>query len=74
MVSRCAVSPSCTRPRIELTGFDADDVPGLKARGLIGEIISWKLRLFLPMSEEGPRILAKLLEQPSAHRQCAPHA
>ena len=48
-------------PRIELTGFDADDVPNLKAKGLIGEIISWKLRLFLPMSDDGPRILGKLL-------------
>jgi hypothetical protein len=48
-------------PRIELTGFDADDVPNLKAKGLIGEIISWKLRLFVPMNEDGPRILRKLL-------------
>ena len=48
-------------PRIELTGFDAEDVPNLKAKGLIGEIIGWKLRLFLPMSEDGPRILGKLL-------------
>ncbi len=47
--------------RIELTGFGADDVPNLKATDLTGEIISWKLRLFLPMSEDGPRILRKLL-------------
>jgi hypothetical protein len=48
-------------PRIELTGFDGDDVPGLKAKGFIGEIIAWKLRLFLPVSDEGPTILGKLL-------------
>jgi hypothetical protein len=48
-------------PRIELTGFAAEDVPHLKAKGLIGEIIGWKLRLFLPMSEDGPRILGKLM-------------
>ena len=47
--------------RIEFTGFDAEDLPNLKAKGLIGEIIGWKLRLFLPMSEAGPRILGKLL-------------
>ena len=48
-------------PRIELTGFDAEDVPNLKAKGLTSEIISWKLRLFLPMSDDGPRILGLLL-------------
>jgi hypothetical protein len=47
--------------RIELTGFDAEDVPNLKAKGLIGEIIGWKLRFFLPMNDNGPRILGKLL-------------
>ena len=47
--------------RIELTGFGAEDVPNLKAKGLIGEIISWKLRLFVPVSDDGPRIIAKLL-------------
>jgi hypothetical protein len=49
-------------PRIELTGFDAEDVPNLKAKGLIGEIIAWKLRLFVPTSADGPRILGKLLQ------------
>jgi predicted RNA methylase len=48
-------------PRIELTGFGAEDVPNLKARGLIGEIIGWKLRLFMPMNADGPSILRKLL-------------
>jgi predicted RNA methylase len=52
-------------PRIELTGFDAEEVPALKAKGLVSEIISWKLRLFVPMNEEGPRILGKLLARSS---------
>jgi hypothetical protein len=33
----------------------------LKAIGLTSEIISWKLRLFVPMGEEGPVIVGKLL-------------
>jgi hypothetical protein len=48
-------------PRIELTGFHAEDVPNLRAKGLIGEIIAWKLRLFVPMNEDGTRIFANLL-------------
>ena len=47
-------------PRIELTGFDAEDIPNLKTKGLIGEIISWKLRLFVPMNGETPTILGKI--------------
>jgi len=47
--------------RIELTGFDADAVPRLKAMGLFSEIIAWKLRLFVPITEDGPAILASLM-------------
>lgn len=47
--------------RIELTGFGADAVPTFKAMGLMSEIIAWRLRLFVPMGEDGPPILAKLL-------------
>jgi hypothetical protein len=47
--------------RIELSGFDAEDVPNLKAKGLTSEIIAWKLRLFVPISDHGQRILATLL-------------
>jgi hypothetical protein len=47
--------------RIELTGFSAEAVPGLKVLGLIGEIIAYRLRLFVPMTDEGPRILGELL-------------
>jgi hypothetical protein len=34
--------------RVELIGFTDAMVPRLKALGLISEIISWKLRLFIP--------------------------
>jgi hypothetical protein len=34
--------------RIELTGFASTAVDRLKAMGLFSEIISWKLRLFVP--------------------------
>ena len=49
--------------RIELIGFTDAFVPRLKALGLIAEIISWKLRLFIPTSEQGPSILAELLDR-----------
>jgi hypothetical protein len=35
--------------RIELTGFRDGEVEQLKSFGLFGEIISWRLRLFLPL-------------------------
>ena len=41
-------------PRIELTGFTAGQVDVLKARGLFSEIISWKLRLFVPGAASMP--------------------
>ncbi|MER8949513.1 strawberry notch-like NTP hydrolase domain-containing protein [Mesorhizobium sp. M0809] len=49
--------------RVELIGFTDAMVPRLKALGLISEIISWKLRLFIPTSEQGPSILAALLDR-----------
>ncbi|BCH05184.1 methylase (plasmid) [Mesorhizobium sp. 131-2-5] len=49
--------------RIELIGFTDALVPRLKALGLISEIISWKLRLFIPTSAQGSAILASLLER-----------
>jgi predicted RNA methylase len=50
-------------PRIELTGFNDLGVERLKALGLISEIISWKLRLFVPTGTDGPQILGKLIER-----------
>jgi hypothetical protein len=48
--------------RIELTGFSEGGTVGiLKSLGLVSEIVAWRLRLFVPVSEEGPAILAALL-------------
>lgn len=49
--------------RVELIGFTAAMVPRLKALGLISEIISWKLRLFIPTGAQGSAILESLLER-----------
>jgi hypothetical protein len=38
-------------------------VDRLKALGLMSEIISWKLRLFVPTGAAGPTILARLMER-----------
>ena len=48
-------------PRAELCGFTEGMVDRLKAMGLIAEIISWRLRLFIPTGEDGATILAALL-------------
>ena len=48
--------------RIELTGFGDGAVDGLKALGLVSEILAWKLRLFVPVDPvRGPAILESLL-------------
>jgi hypothetical protein len=49
--------------RIELTGFTEPMRDRLRAFGLFGEIISWKLRFFVPVDATGPAILAKVLER-----------
>ena len=49
--------------RVELIGFTHALVPRLKALGLISEIISWKLRLFIPTSQKGSAILASLFDR-----------
>ncbi|TPJ38530.1 strawberry notch-like NTP hydrolase domain-containing protein [Mesorhizobium sp. B2-6-5] len=49
--------------RVELIGFTDAMVPRLKALGLISEIISWKLRLFVPTAAQGPTILASLFDR-----------
>jgi hypothetical protein len=49
--------------RIELTGFTDTMRDRLRAYGLFGEIISWKLRFFVPVDATGPAILAKVLER-----------
>jgi len=49
--------------RVELTGFTSGMVDGLKARGLFGEIIAWKLRLFVPVGDTGKSVFEKLLDR-----------
>ena len=49
--------------RIELSGFIDTMRDRLTAYGLFHEIISWKLRMFVPTDASGPAILAKVLER-----------
>ncbi|MDF8335503.1 strawberry notch family protein [Novosphingobium cyanobacteriorum] len=48
--------------RIELSGFTEAMRERLRAYGLFTEIISWKLRFFVPIDANGPTVLGKLLE------------
>ncbi|MEA3539242.1 MAG: strawberry notch family protein [Pseudomonadota bacterium] len=61
-------------PRIELTGFNDLAVERLKAIGLISEIVSWKLRLFVPTGAAGPDVLARLMERYPLQRVAERHA
>jgi hypothetical protein len=49
--------------RIELTGFTDQMRDRLRAYGLFHEIISWKLRMFVPTDTSGVAILAEMLER-----------
>ncbi len=49
--------------RIELTGFNDLGVERLKAMGLISEIVSWKLRLYVPTGAVGADVPGRLLER-----------
>jgi hypothetical protein len=49
--------------RIELSGFTDTMRDRLRAYGLFHEIISWKLRMFVPTDASGGAILAKVLER-----------
>jgi hypothetical protein len=48
--------------RIELSGFNDTMRDRLRAYGLFGEIISWKLRMFVPTDASGIEILSKVLD------------
>ncbi|MDX3971644.1 MAG: strawberry notch family protein [Bradyrhizobium sp.] len=48
--------------RIELSDFTDGMRDRLRAYGLFGEIISWKLRMFVPTGATGTSVLAKVLE------------
>ncbi|WP_342713453.1 strawberry notch family protein [Bradyrhizobium sp. B124] len=47
--------------RIELSGFNDTMRDRLRAYGLFGEIISWKLRMFVPADGKGVEILSNVL-------------
>lgn len=49
--------------RVELNGFTDGMRDRLRSFGLFSEMIAWKVRFFIPTSEEGPAILARLIEQ-----------
>ncbi|CAM5366240.1 putative RNA methylase [Aquamicrobium terrae] len=49
--------------RIELSGFTDTMRDRLRAYGLFHEIISWKLRMFIPTDASGPSILARVLDR-----------
>jgi predicted RNA methylase len=49
--------------RIELSGFSDAMRDRLRAYGLFGEIISWKLRMFVPSDASGVGVLTKVLER-----------
>src|SRR5712672_4341643 len=49
--------------RIELSGFTDAMRDRLRAYGLFGEIISWKLRMFVPSDASGVAVLTKVLER-----------
>lgn len=49
--------------RIELNGFTDGMRDRLRSFGLFSEMIAWKVRFFIPTSEAGPAILARLIEQ-----------
>jgi hypothetical protein len=49
--------------RIELSGFNDMMRDRLKAYGLFHEIISWKLRIFVPTDASGAEVLAKVLDR-----------
>lgn len=49
--------------RIELTGFTEGMRDWLKAIGLFSEIINWKTRFFIPVTDGGAAILGRLTER-----------
>lgn len=49
--------------RVELTGFTDGMRDWLRSIGLFAEMINWKLRFFVPVTDQGPEILSKLIER-----------
>ncbi|NTI78610.1 strawberry notch family protein [Rhizobium rhizogenes] len=49
--------------RIELTGFTDGMRDWLRSIGLFSEMINWKLRFFVPVTDQGAVILSKLMQR-----------
>ncbi|MBB6469050.1 putative RNA methylase [Aminobacter lissarensis] len=49
--------------RVELAGFTDGMRDRLRSIGLFSEMIAWKLRFFIPTTDEGPAILSRLIER-----------
>jgi len=49
--------------RVEVSGYSDAMVDRLKAMGLMSEIISWRLRLFIPVGTKGAGVLGRLTER-----------
>jgi predicted RNA methylase len=48
--------------RVELTGFTDGMRDRLRSIGLFSEMIGWKVRFFIPASDDGQAVLSRLLE------------
>ncbi len=46
--------------RVELTGHTAAMIPRLKTTGVFTELINWKLRLFVPVSDASPAVIDQI--------------
>jgi hypothetical protein len=49
--------------RVELTGFTDGMRDRLRSVGLFSEMIAWKVRFFIPTTDEGSAILSRLIER-----------
>jgi predicted RNA methylase len=49
--------------RVELTGFTDGMRDRLRSIGLFSEMIAWKVRFFIPASDDGQAVLSRLLER-----------
>jgi len=56
--------------RIELSDFSDTMRDRLRAYGLFSEIISWKLRMFVPLDASGIEVLAKVLDHYAIASKC----
>lgn len=56
--------------RIELADFNDTMRDRLRTYGLFSEIISWKLRMFVPTDASGAVVLGKVLERFPVERIC----